>query len=77
MDLAEIFPPKRARVTFVTCNAVVNLLVTIPTRLLPGGLIDYGHHANNAHHALTEALAMDSSVIKAMELTNKGRQGCQ
>ncbi|XP_031556598.1 alkaline phosphatase, tissue-nonspecific isozyme-like [Actinia tenebrosa] len=39
--------------------------------VVESGLIDYGHHDNNAYRALTETLLMDASVTKATELTNK------
>ncbi|KAK3717878.1 hypothetical protein QZH41_014878 [Actinostola sp. cb2023] len=35
------------------------------------GLIDYGHHDNNAYRALTETVNMDKAVTKATELTDE------
>lgn len=38
-----------------------------------GGLIDWGHHGNNAHLALSETVLMAKAVKKAQDMTNTGR----
>ena len=38
---------------------------------IEGGRIDHGHHKNNAYLALSEVVAMDRAVKKAIELTNE------
>ena len=40
--------------------------------MVEGGRIDHGHHAGNAHRALTDAIAMSEAVKVARELTNDG-----
>ena len=37
--------------------------------MVEGGRIDHAHHAGNAYRALTDTIAMDQAVKKAMELT--------
>ncbi len=37
--------------------------------MVEGGRIDHAHHAGNAYRALTDTIAMDAAVKKAMELT--------
>uniref|UniRef100_F7G4Y2 Alkaline phosphatase n=1 Tax=Monodelphis domestica TaxID=13616 RepID=F7G4Y2_MONDO len=36
-----------------------------------GGRIDHGHHDGNAHLALTEAVMFDSTIDKAVQMTNE------
>jgi alkaline phosphatase len=38
--------------------------------MVEGGRIDHAHHAGNAYRALTDTIAMDEAVKKAMELTH-------
>jgi alkaline phosphatase len=38
--------------------------------MVEAGRIDHGHHAGNAHRALTDAIALSEAVKKALELTN-------
>ena len=38
--------------------------------MVEGGRIDHAHHAGNAYRALTDTIAMDDAVKKAMEKTN-------
>ena len=38
---------------------------------IPGGLIDYGHHANYPKRALIETVELERAVAKALELTNE------
>jgi alkaline phosphatase len=37
--------------------------------MVEGGRIDHAHHAGNAYRALTDTIAMDAAVKKALELT--------
>ncbi|XP_038075863.1 alkaline phosphatase-like isoform X1 [Patiria miniata] len=39
--------------------------------VIEGARIDHAHHGSNAARALTDTLAMEEAVIKAMELTNE------
>jgi alkaline phosphatase len=39
--------------------------------MVEGGRIDHGHHAGNAHRALTDAIAMSEAVKVARELTSE------
>jgi hypothetical protein len=47
--------------------------VNLISCLFAGGLIDYGHHDNNAYRALTETVSMEEAVTKATELTKESR----
>ncbi|VAW56156.1 Alkaline phosphatase [hydrothermal vent metagenome] len=38
--------------------------------MVEGGRIDHGHHANNAHRALTETIAFSNAIKMAMQKTN-------
>ncbi len=38
--------------------------------MVEAGRIDHGHHAGNAHRALTDTIALSEAVKKAKELTN-------
>ncbi len=38
--------------------------------LAEGGRIDHGHHFNNAYRALTDTLAFDAAVARALEMTD-------
>ena len=40
--------------------------------LITGGLIDWGHHSNNAQLALSETALMAKAVKKAQEMTKAG-----
>ena len=38
-----------------------------------GGLIDWGHHANAGHKAISETVFMAEAVAKARNMTNSGQ----
>ena len=40
-----------------------------------GGRIDHNHHNNNAYRALTDTLAMEKAVTKALHMTKRGEKG--
>ena len=40
------------------------------TIISPGGRIDHAHHDGTAHRALTDTLALDEAVTKAISLVN-------
>ena len=41
--------------------------------LFPGGRIDHGHHDGSAINALTDTVAFNKAVAKALEIVNKGK----